>query len=177
MDEWVDEELLRPDPDDAAARGRVLDERMLRDPIRVLEPRAPLWVPPTATLADVVAIMREHRIGCVLVRDDEELVGILTERDLLLKLALPPDPHATAATLMTPEPETLTPDDPIAWALNKMSVGGFRHVPLVDGRGRPVGMVSVRDIVDYLADCFPNEVLTVAPDPARGAAWRARDGG
>jgi len=78
---------------------------------------------------------------------------------------------------MTPDPEVLTPDDPIVYALNKMSVGGFRHVPLVDAARRPVGVVSVKDIVDYLADLFASDVLTVPPDPARAQAWRGRDGG
>jgi CBS domain-containing protein len=78
---------------------------------------------------------------------------------------------------MTEDPEVLTPDDPIAYALNKMSVGGFRHVPLVDRARRPVGIVSVKDIVDYLVDIFANDVLTVPPDLARGEAWRDRDGG
>jgi CBS domain-containing protein len=63
------------------------------------------------------------------------------------------------------------------YALNKMSVGGFRHVPLVDAAGRAVGIVSVKDIVDYLVDVFASDVLTVPPDPARGRIWRARDGG
>ena len=78
---------------------------------------------------------------------------------------------------MTPDPEVLTPDAPIVYALNKMSVGGFRHVPLVDELQRPVGIVSVKDIIDYIVDFFPNDVLTVPPDPARAEAWRGRDGG
>jgi CBS domain-containing protein len=176
MDEWADEESLGTDVDEGSARPHVLDQRMLRDPIRLLEPRAPVTVQAGATVGDVVRILREHRIGCVLVVEDARLTGILTERDLLLKLELPADPAAPAAPLMTADPEVLSPDDPIAWALNKMSVGGFRHVPLVDESGRPVGVVSVKDIVDYLVDCFPNEVLTVPPDPTRADVW-ARDGG
>jgi CBS domain-containing protein len=176
MDEWAHEDALATDVDETASRPHVLTERMLRDPIRLLEPRPPVTVAPTATVGEVVGILREHRIGCVLVVDGTRLAGIVTERDLLLKLDLPADPAAPAAPVMTADPEVLSPDDPIAWALNKMSVGGFRHVPLVDAGGRPVGVVSVKDIVDYLVDCFPNEVLTVPPDPARADAWRARDG-
>ena len=175
MDEWIEEDLeLQAEASEGKA-SRVLDQRMIREPIRLLQPRAPLALPPTATVSDALRTMREHRIGCVLVVAGERLVGILTERDLLLKL----DQAALGrpvAELMTPDPEVLSPDDPIVYALNKMSVGGFRHVPLVDAGGQPVGVISVKDIVDYIVDFFPNDVLTVPPDPARGD-WRGRDGG
>jgi CBS domain-containing protein len=149
---------------------------MIREPIRYLGPRQPLSLPPGATVRDAIRMMREHRIGCVLVVEEERLTGIITERDLLLKLE-DADVDRPIRELMTPDPEVLTLDDPIVYALNKMSVGGFRHVPLVDDARRPVGMVSVKDIIDYIADFFPNDVLTVPPDPARGEAWRGRDGG
>jgi CBS domain-containing protein len=131
---------------------------------------------PAATVREAIRVMREHRIGCVLVVEEERLVGIITERDLLLKVE-DADLGRPIQALMTPDPEVLTLDDPIVYALNKMSVGGFRHVPLVDDARRPVGIVSVKDIIDYIADFFPNDVLTVPPDPARGEAWRGRDGG
>jgi len=103
------------------------------------------------------------------------LVGILTERDLLLKMENA-DLDAPVSRLMTPDPETLELDDPIVWALNRMSVGGYRHVPLVDRDGRPVGILSVKDIVHYIVALFPNEVLTLPPDPQRSDAAVPRDG-
>jgi CBS domain-containing protein len=174
MDEWIEEDLDLLAGDDRAPR--VLDQRMIREPIRFLEPRAPLSLPPTASVRDAVRMMREHRIGCLLVVDGDRLVGIITERDFLLKLE-PGDGGRTVRELMTPDPEALTLDDPIVYALNKMSVGGFRHVPLVDAARRPVGIVSVKDIIDYIVDFFANDVLTVPPDLARGESWRDRDGG
>jgi len=48
--------------------------------------------------------------------------------------------------------------------LNKMAVGGFRHVPVVDADGRPVFVVSVRDVVEFLVDFFPNDVLNLPPE-------------
>jgi CBS domain-containing protein len=174
MEDWIEEEVsLLGDGDEAR---RVLDQGMIREPIRRLNPRPPLSLSPSAPLGEAIRIMREHRIGCVLVVEGGRLVGIITERDLLLKLDSP-DTTRPVSSLMTPDPEALTPDDPIVWALNKMSVGGFRHVPLVDAARRPVGIISVKDIVDYIAEFFPNDVLTVPPDPARGEAWRDRDGG
>ena len=155
---------------------RVLDRRMIQEPIRMLDPRRPISLAPTAPLADAVRLMREHRMGCVLVVEDERVVGILTERDLLLKLDAP-GLDRPVRDLMTPDPEVLSPDHAIVYALNKMSVGGFRHVPLVDDAGRPVGIVSVKDIVDYIVDFFAHDVLTVPPEPAQRETWRGRDGG
>jgi len=174
MDEWLEEDLS------LLAGGehvpRVLDQRMIREPIRYLAPRPPVCVAPTDTVIDTIRMMREHRIGCVLVIERERLLGIVTERDFIMKLGQG-DEKRSVRDFMTPDPEVLSLDAPIVYALNKMSVGGFRHVPLVDDAGRPVGVVSAKDIIDYIADFFPNEVLTVPPNPARGERWRGRDGG
>ena len=173
MDDWIEEDSTVAGSGKA---GRVLDQRMIREPIRCLNPRTPLSLPPTATLADAIGVMREHRVGCVLVVDGGRLTGILTERDLLLKVEKA-DLTRPVCDLMTPDPEVLALDDPIVYALNKMSVGGFRHVPLVDDSHRPVGIISVKDVVDYIVDFFPNDVLTVPPDPVQGETWHGREGG
>ena len=172
--EQVDEELSVFD--EPRRPPRVLDQDTIREPIRLLGPRTPLCLPPDATLDEAVRLMREHHVGCVLAVEDGRLAGILTERDLLLKLEQG-DLGRPVSQLMTPDPEVLGPGDPIVYALNKMSVGGFRHIPLVDAVGRPVGIVSVKDIVDYIVDFFPNDVLTVPPEPVQGERWRGRDGG
>ncbi len=175
MPEQIEEYLLAVEERERSIR-RTLDNRSIHEPLRLLNPRSPLWVAPSATLREAVTIMREHHVGCVLVVDGERLVGILTERDLLLKTEQA-DLDQPVARLMTPDPETLALDDPIVWALNRMSVGGYRHVPLVDGDGRPVGILSVKDIVHYIVALFPNEVLTLPPDPTRAQTWFERDGG
>ena len=179
MDEL--EDWLGEGAEEAGARApgrgtRALDQRAIWRPIRDLAPRDPVQLPPSATVREAVRVLREHGIGCVLVSEDGRLTGILTERDLLLKLD-PTTLDVPLRGLMTPDPEVLALDDPIVYALNKMSVGGFRHVPLVDDDHRPVGIVSVKDIVQYVVDVFASDVLTVAPAPPRGEVWRGRDGG
>src|SRR5262245_59793887 len=172
--ELVDEELSSLDESPRSAR--VLDQQTIREPLRLLLPRAPLCLPPDAPLADAIRLMREHHVGCVLAVEDDRLVGILTERDLLLKLETA-DFSRPVRELMTPDPEVLQLDDPIVYALHYMAVGGYRHVPLVDDDGRPVGILSVKEIVHYVVSFFVADVLTLPPDPARGLDWRARDGG
>ena len=171
----LDEELASFDEPRRPAAGG-LDQSRIREPLRLLGPRKPLCLSPDATLADAVRLMREHHVGCVLAVEHDRLVGILTERDLLLKLETI-DLSRTVRELMTPDPEVLQPDDPIVYALHRMAVGGYRHVPLVDDAGRPVGILSVKEIVHYVVSFFVSDVLTLPPDPARGQDWRARDGG
>jgi len=102
---------------------------------------------------DVVELVsRMHRDGvdCILVTEGGRLAGIFTDRDALLKLAGRGLEHRPVRELMTPDPVVLRHDDTIAVAINKMAIGGFRHVPIVEG-DRPVAVVSARDIFRHIA--------------------------
>jgi len=159
---------------DAARLGAAITKR----PIRKLSTlRAPVCVPPHATVAQAVAAMTERSIGCILVVEAGRLAGVFTERDVLTKVVAGGlDAEATRVTqVMTANPECLTLDDRVAYALNMMSVGGFRHIPLVDGERRPTGVLAMRDVVDFIVDLFPAEVLNLPPSPELGIA-REREG-
>ena len=164
--------------DDAYEDKEIIRGAILSTPISELTLREPILVDAEASVAAAVNAMNEHRTGCVLVEQSGRLAGIFTERDVLTKVIFRNNSNALKVdAVMTRNPETLEANQTIAYALNKMSVGGFRHVPLVDAESRPVGIISVKDIVDYLVDLFPNDVLTVPPDARRGEMWRGRDGG
>ena len=92
-------------------------------------------------------LMAEKRIGAMLVVESNKIVGIFTERDALNKvLATGVDPDATTlAQVMVSNPMTIRSDKPLGFALAMMADGGFRHVPVVDDNGAPLGMVSARD--------------------------------
>lgn len=178
MDEHIilEEELIAEERAIEAARlGAAISKR----PIRKLPTlRPPVCVAPRASVRDAIAGMNERRTGCVLVIEvDGRLLGVFTERDVLTKIVgREIDIDATpVADVMTADPECLTLDDGIAYALNMMSVGGFRHIPLIDAARRPTGVVAMRDIVDYIVDIFPEAVLNLPPSPAHGIA-RAREG-
>ncbi len=149
---------------------------LVHDPISNAASHPALVVDASASLAEVLARMREAGRGAVLVVKDEKLAGIFTERDVLLRVAgFPVDVNrAAVGDHMTPHPHTLPADTSVAYALNKMVVEGFRHVPLVDESGRPTGMVSMRDLIDYLSDFFSKDVLNLPPDPT--GSFRSRDG-
>ena len=76
-------------------------------------------------------------------------------------------PLTTAvADCMTPDPVTVGPKEPIGAAVRRMEEGGYRHLPVVDESGRPLGVLSVKRIVHYLAEHFPATVYNQPPDPA-----------
>jgi CBS domain-containing protein len=77
--------------------------------------------------------------------------------------------------VMSGDPEFLRSDAPVAWVLNMMSVGGFRHVPVVNALGCPVAVISVRDVVEFLVEAFPSEILNLPPNFGERPS-RARDG-
>jgi len=136
-------------------------------PIGTLEPASPVSVETGTALSVVIEKLQRHRIGCVLVTQDNRLEGIITERDLSLKvLGCGVDINsAIVDDFMTIDPECLQLYDPIAFAMNRMNLGGFRHVPLVDKSMRPVGIISVKDIVTLLVDEFPSAVMNLPPEP------------
>ncbi|HUR53459.1 MAG TPA: CBS domain-containing protein [Gemmataceae bacterium] len=138
-------QLDGPNPNDR------LERSLVSDPVSVLNPRPPVTVLATATLADAMARMIELAVGAVLVTDGtEKLVGILTERDFLLKIAGRPGfEELPVSRFMTPGPETVAPADTISFALGTMDAGGYRHLPVVEA-GRPVGVISVRDILRHV---------------------------
>ncbi len=128
-----------------------LEESLLRDPVSVLQPKPPVTVAVHATLGEAIAKMISQSVGALLVLGaDGELVGILTERDFLTKVAGAAD-FASRPVLdfMTARPETAALGDPLAFALSKMDGGGYRHLPIT-AAGKPVGVVSVRDMLRHL---------------------------
>ncbi|MCR4316531.1 MAG: CBS domain-containing protein [Planctomycetes bacterium] len=108
----------------------------------------------SAKLKSVIDKMVSEAIGAVLVLEGRQVVGILSERDLLMKVAgkdVDVD-SATAESIMTRNPETLTTESKVVHAIHKMAVGNYRHVPLTTAKGEPVGILSVRDIIHYFQE-------------------------
>jgi CBS domain-containing protein len=127
----------------------------------------PLVVEANSTLAAVIQRMQQEDRGTALVVEAGRLVGIFTERDVLMKIAARPLDlsQSKVSAFMTPDPVTLPADSAVAFALNRMVMEGFRHIPLVDDENRPVAEVSMRNLIEYLGDFFNRDVLNLPPDP------------
>jgi CBS domain-containing protein len=139
---------------------------LLNDAIAVLGPAEPICLQENATVQEAIERMLAHRQAGVLVVDGEgRLTGIFTERDVLTRVAgHGRDPRDTRLdAVMTREPEALRPGDRVAYAVHCMSVAGYRTVPLVDAVGRPLGVVTVSDVIRWLAGLFPEAVLNLPP--------------
>jgi CBS domain-containing protein len=145
------------------------------DSVSRLQPTPPRHVSPQQTVAEAVRLMRHAGVGCVLVCSGPHLVGILTERDLLRRvLAVGKPLTAPVAECMTPDPVTVHPKDSVGSAVRRMEEGGYRHLPVVNERGAPVGILSVKRIVHYLVEHFPATVYNLPPDP--GIVPQEREG-
>lgn len=104
----------------------------------------------TTTVREAAIIMKAWHSSAVLVVDDAHLVGILTERDIVFRVVSSnADPAKTpVSTVMTSQVTTITADKPFGHALHLMYEGGFRHMPVVDAKGHPVGLLAAHDALD-----------------------------
>ena len=145
----------------------VLDKGFLCQSLSMLQPKEPLCVEEKASLDTVLDLLRSKKTGCAIVVDkDGKVAGIFSERDFILKVARD---FATlrsrpVAEFMTRNPETQPPDGTIAYALNLMSQGGFRHIPIIDSDSKPIGMVSVKDVVDHMVETFTADLMNFPVD-------------
>ncbi|MEK6755021.1 MAG: CBS domain-containing protein [Bacteroidota bacterium] len=171
-DENLDEELSQM-YEETLKRTKVLDASTFQTPIRNVRLRKPVTVLPDQSVAEAIALMQQKALGCVVVIEKDRLVGIFTERDVLMRIVGKRDPAAVRVKeVMAPNPEAFQPDDSIAFILNAMHVGGYRHVPVTDEHGRPLAVASVKDLVGFILDNFPEDVLNLPPTPIRKTEQR-----
>jgi CBS domain-containing protein len=126
-------------------------------------------LPGTATVSAAAKLMAERRMGAVLVVDDGKLVGIVTERDIAVRVVAAGRDATTTrlAKVMTPDPDTLKPNDTVRAALDLMARRGYRHLPVLR-RGKLVGMVSIRDLYRAVVDQLEADILLLAEGLVQG---------
>ncbi len=108
---------------------------------------------PDDSIKKIVKIFQEKQKNCVVVYRKKKLVGILSNRDILWKVV---GKHqdlskVTVEQVMTHNPEWVKASDPIAFAVNKMAMGGFRHIPVLNEDGTPLSIILIKDVLAYLA--------------------------
>ena len=155
-----------------------LDSALVSETLADVATPPPLVLSSSTSLADTIAQMRKDRRACVLLVDGSQLTGIFTERDVLMKVAGSDFDLARTpvAAVMTRDPMTLPADSSVAYALNKMVLEGFRHIPVTDRDGRAITVISMRNLIEYLSEFFARDVLNLPPEPHM-ATYRSRDGG
>jgi CBS domain-containing protein len=139
-------------PLDRPVASNRVERSLMEDSVGQLHPRKPVTIRATTPLHSAIQAMLACDVGSVLVTDEQgTLLGILSERDLLIKVAglLESFDHLPAGDFMTANPVTVDKEAPLNFALHKMDGGGYRHLPVLD-RGKPVSVLSVRDVMRHI---------------------------
>jgi len=148
--------LMDLQPLDLPAAETRLEDRLMNEDVSRLGAKPAIMIGPRTSIRDAVETMVENEIGAVLVHDGERVVGILSERDLLLRvgLKLTSIEDQPVSTVMTRDPLTLDCEAPLAYALNYMTLHDFRHLPLTRD-GELQGIISLRDFLALLFRTYP----------------------
>jgi CBS domain-containing protein len=120
----------------------------------------PATVAPHASVLEAVEIMAEHAVGAVAVVDKGQLVGIFTERDVMLRVVLRHrhPAHTRVGEVMTSPVETVTDENPEEAALVQMIERHVRHLPIVNAHGELAGMLSIRNLLEHRVDELAREL-------------------
>ena len=145
---------------------------LVEEKLAVLGLREPVTVAPGTSIADCLRAIQRTGVGdSVFVTDpDGLLLGVLTERDIFGRLVGEDvtgqvDLRAPVESMMNRTPRTLTHDNTVRDAIDLMQTGRFRNVPLLDGSGHLIGVVRQVDVLRFLAEAFPEELLNLPPRP------------
>ena len=136
-----------------------VERSLMEEQIKSLKPSKPLTIDLQATLKEAIHMMRKNGIGCILITSDGgKLVGILTERDLLQKVAGQNLDlgQCIVEDFMSQAPESSKAEHPLGYALHRMIISDIRYLPLVDENDRPEGIISSKDIIAYINTRFCN---------------------
>ena len=168
MSDALQEEIERlsrpPEP------GNALSGEAFSRPLEELFSKPAVSIDEADTVRRAVQVMNDNGFGAVLITRGGKLSGIFTERDVMAKLG---ELGATfldqpVSSVMTRNPISLRRDDAIVYVAHNMHVGGYRHVPIVDDEGRPVSIVSIKDVMRFVLSHFEEEVVNTVPEPYRG---------
>ncbi len=129
-----------------------LEHDFLFNSIGFVQPYTPTTIDESVSVKEAVSIMKQKNLGCILIVDENgKLVGIISERDILHKVVLEElSVYERVSTIMNIKPKTTTMTSTIIQVINLMVEGGYRHIPLVDKNDIPVGIVSVRSIINFI---------------------------
>jgi CBS domain-containing protein len=135
----------------------------------VLHDQTIVTLKPDVTVREAAKQMGEKRIGAFPVVEKGKLVGIFSERDVVNRVVAPGrDPNKTSVgDVMTPNPDTIGPNDSVADALELMSKKGYRHLPVLED-GRLLGIISIRDLYRSVRQQMESDILLLAETLIRG---------
>lgn len=155
--------MITPVPSEMSGGMRTLSITMVSD----LPPRTHATVQASDPMWKVVDEMKEKKRGAVCVEEDGTLVGIFTERDVVSRLDHSDVlwSHVIVRDVMTPHPTVVHQHAPLTEAIRLFNQGRRRHLPIVDDKNKVLGLLSVRDLLSFIASRFPEDMINLPPNP------------
>jgi CBS domain-containing protein len=144
----------------------VVEEIFQTDPISSLGLPSPVSIGRDASVGAALAAVQKHGQGYVLIVENGRPVGLMSEREVLMRIVARDVKYAeNVDKYMSHAPETLTSREPIATAIRMMNEGGERNIPIVDANGLAVAVLRTTDIIRFLAEAFPTQLMNLPPRP------------
>lgn len=163
-----DDELQRMQELMEEGKIALLDDN-LKVPLSTLKLRKAVTAERGTSLKKCLDTMLARHFGCLLVVKEKKLCGIFTERDVLMKIAgqdLDLE-QLVIDDFMTPEPTSFKRSDTLESAMRYMAAQRCRHLAVVDEERQPLSVISIRDVIAYVVEFFPEDILNLPPHPIR----------
>ena len=145
-----------------------LTKSLNKDLVKHLQQQVPLLAGPETTVREAIRLLQENKTGCLIVRDPGgKAVGIFTERDIFRHvIGQRIDLDSPIRGVMSTDLAAVRERDPIKQAIKLLYERGLRHLPVLNDDGEPIGVVSVRRMMEYVVEHFPQTVYNLPPDPS-----------
>jgi len=149
-----------------AAEANIVKGTFQTDPISALGLPAPVSVGVNASVGAALAAVQKHGMGYVLIVDDGRPRGIMSEREVLMKIVARDVKYDTnVMEYVSRIPVTLTNKENIARAIKIMIAEGVENIPIVDAAGKAIAVLRTRDVIHFLSEAFPEQLLNLPPKP------------
>ena len=136
------------------------------DPISALKLPQPVSIGTGASIGEALAAVQGQGKGYVLIVENDKPRGMMSEREVLMKIVARDVKYdSNVMDFVSPIPATLSPRDPIARAINQMLQTGVENIPIVDEAGKATAVLRTLDIINFLAEAFPQQLLNLPPEP------------
>jgi len=170
----LNDELNQMYGKESEAENKIAKAIKLTDNISSIGIKEAILKDEEASIQSVIESMQTTHSSCIIIINNDKITGIFTERDVVTKIVSKnvDIKNEKICNYMTNNPETLQPDDSIAFALNKMTDGGFRHIPIVSSDSKDIYIISMQDIINSISNYYFDDIVNLPPEPLRNASQR-----
>jgi len=170
----IDDELNQMYGKESESEDKIVKAIKLTDNIFSIGIKKAVLINEDASIGVVIKSMQTADSSCIVIIKNNKISGIFTERDIVTKIVAKNVDYKNEkiCDYMTNNPEILQSNDSIASALNKMTDGGFRHVPIVHSKSKDIFIISMQDIINSIGNYYFNDIINLPPKPLRNTSQR-----